>query len=979
VIRLYPDNSQPAAAGKTIRLYSDTPPAAPKGAPSSTVPKASTATGAKTPIPAGAPTSTDAYFRGKGYGASNVTDVSGRPLLTFKNETKKQSQLLDNRVATKWDPTVPKKLDRKDLVNGRVPVEVTNAIREELGAGYDDELDHRIALSLGGSNQKSNLGLEPGRTTKGRAQELNKLVNQISKQVSNGTISHLEGQRRIAEAKGVTLPDIGAKPYESPVRASVAPKPTAAPNPTKPTPLVRAPLTPPQDFRTQQDFRSRPALPRDASTVPAPVRKAANTIKGAATDAAAGFFASPEEQRNDPRNKDIGGSFPYILAAGLGSLGPLDDLAKAPKAVKNLRKGAEEAVNLARLNIAPETKQVIEKTAEEIAPLLSKVKGARLSNAEVIEAAASSDILRKGTTREATLKSEAALLRTRQHLAAAAQNGKITPDFIDNLRVVSAEATRRGRELQALSIGADPSLNTIQTKLVRQLVEMGKSTDEIIKAAEGVDFTSAKQVTAFYRKFVKPTLPELVDEYRYINLLSSPKTHITNAFSNILQSTILRPATRLVSGAIDTFASKLAGKEQEYFVKQVPAYYRGIANGFSEATSKALKALKGESFIERPDLARIPTGSKALAPGQIVPRALEASDAFFRTLAEFGEREALAVKYKKAGKTINEAEIAEEATRNAMELVFRKPLDATNESGHGTLLSRVDQLTSVIYNLRKVPGVKWFVPFVETPMNILKQGIEYSPLGVATLSGNTRKLEQVSKMIVGSTVMAGAGALALDGRTTWSLPTNTKDRAAFYEAGLQPYSVKIGDTCVSYSKLGPLAYPIAMAAAMRYYAKDDPKAAVDPNSAVAKNLLRGIAEFFSDQSYVQGLGDLLDVGRGDQTALNRIATNVPSQLVPLASLQRWITQIIDPVYRKAPADVSVPAIIENLKKGIPGLSFSVEPYRTNSGEPSRRQMPMLNAATPLPITKETPAIDAYEKRMQAARDRAIKRAKEDAN
>lgn len=166
---------------------------------------------------------------------------------------------------------------------------------------------------------------------------------------------------------------------------------------------------------------------------------------------------------------------------------------------------------------------------------------------------------------------------------------------------------------------------------------------------------------------------------------------------------------------------------------------------------------------------------------------------------------------------------------------------------------------------------------------------------------------------------------------------------------------------------------------MRYYSKDDPKAAVNPNTTVAKNLLRGIAEFFSDQSYVQGLGDLLDVGRGDQTALNRIATNVPAQLVPLASLQRWITQIIDPVYRKARSDASVRNISENLKKGIPGLSDSVAAYETNKGEPSRRQMPVFNAFSPLPVTQETEAMGAYRKRMEDARKRAIKRAKEDDN
>src|SRR4051794_2622039 len=49
------------------------------------------------------------------YGGSNLTDVSGKPLLTFKNEQAKQSQLLADRTFSGFDPTVPQKLDRSIL------------------------------------------------------------------------------------------------------------------------------------------------------------------------------------------------------------------------------------------------------------------------------------------------------------------------------------------------------------------------------------------------------------------------------------------------------------------------------------------------------------------------------------------------------------------------------------------------------------------------------------------------------------------------------------------------------------------------------------------------------------------------------------------------------------------------------------------------------------------------------------------------
>jgi hypothetical protein len=53
-----------------------------------------------------------------------------------------------------------------------------------------------------------------------------------------------------------------------------------------------------------------------------------------------------------------------------------------------------------------------------------------------------------------------------------------------------------------------------------------------------------------------------------------------------------------------------------------------------------------------------------------------------------------------------------------------------------------------------------------------------------------------------------------------------------------------------------------MAAAIHYYAKENPKAVTDAASQKTTKALTGIAEFFSDQSYVQGIGDIIDVASG---------------------------------------------------------------------------------------------------------------------
>jgi hypothetical protein len=614
----------------------------------------------------------------------------------------------------------------------------------------------------------------------------------------------------------------------------------------------------------------------------------------------------------------------------------------------------KEQINLDRMNVSPFAKTKISEGVKAIQDELADIKGeGPLSNAEVIEAAKGSELLRKVSTREQTLESEAAALRARQNLAALAeQSGTgLTPDFVEALKVVSADATRKGRELQALGIEADPSLGNIKAKIVKKLLDMGKSVDEIVKAAEGVDFNNAAQVTDFYRKYVPPKLTEWIDEYRYINLLSSPKTHIVNAFSNLLQAAVVRPATRLVSGGVDNVASALTKRQQEYYVRQVPAYYRGMVNSLGDATKGALDVFKGKSLIERPDIAHIPTGSKILKPFEFVPRALEAGDIFFQTLIRGGELEALARGQKLGAKPLSEAKIGQKAKETGAYTIFRAEVDAANKSGQGHVLAGIDKMTQAVYSLRRVPGVKWFVPFVRTPMNIFKQGIEYSPLGYTTIFGSKFKIEQFSKATIGSTVVAGAAVLGLQGRLTWAVPTRKDEKDTFYASGRQAYAVKIGDAWVSYSRLGPLAYPLAMAAAFQYHTNESPYALSDSDMQKATRVFTGIAQYFSDQSYMEGIGDLVKTVKGDPGALTATAANVPSQLIPLSSLQRWVANIIDPVFRKSESGFDPQTIIDNLKRGIPGFSQDLEPYKTAAGEPSRRPMPMVNALSPVQVNR----------------------------
>lgn len=628
-------------------------------------------------------------------------------------------------------------------------------------------------------------------------------------------------------------------------------------------------------------------------------------------------------------------------------------------------------INTNTLNIGPAEAAKIGKAERLLAVELERIKGKPITHQEIIEAAKTQEMLRGVITREQQLTYFASVEKAAQQLAAASKLEGLTPELVEALVAVSSAKTFHGRGLEMLKIVSDPVLSSTRNVVLDKILQKNQNVEAIIAAAKDVDWTNSKQVTELYRKFVKPDIKEWLDEYRYINLLSSPRTHVINAFSNFLQGAVLRPSTMAAGVGVDWVASAMKKGERQVYARQIPAYYKGYFSSLPDASRLALRALKGKDILERPDVPRLPTNNPLLRPFYFIPRALEAGDVFFRTMITEGEYASLAAKAKKQGKPFNAAEARVQAENIAEELVFRKRPDPSNLTGQGTLLSSIDWGSELMYKWRGKSGaVRWFVPFVQTPMNIFKQGIEYSPLGFLTIRKNANPRLQLSKALVGSTVMAGAAGLAMSGLTTWSVPGGEKQRQLFYEAGMQPYSIKIGDKWVAYSKLGPLAYPIAMAAAFKYNFSDQNKAMTDANTEKIMKSLGGIAGFFSDQSYVQGIGDLIDAVRGEDYAMTRAFTNIPRQLIPLTAFQSWVNQLIDPTFRKSEN------IIDDFQKNVIGLSRYAPAYTTSTGAESKRELRGINALSPFAVREEKPAgkwafkTDLAERQRDAVRTQA---------
>lgn len=656
-----------------------------------------------------------------------------------------------------------------------------------------------------------------------------------------------------------------------------------------------------------------------------------------------------------------------------------------PKLSEVLPKPKAE-INLNHLNIDDTAKQITNEAIESIKPKIETKIGSTLSNKEVKELADhSSNILKNAVGREQTKQWESAMLNTRERLSQAAKEGTVTKEFLDDLLTIKSHATDIGRKLQSLNIKADPANITSKETIVDAVYNAGAKADEILKASEGVDFNNHAQASEFYRKFVKPKTSEWVDLLRYNSMLSSPNTHINNAFGNLLNSTLVAPVEKALTGGLDFLSSNLTGKERKYFAGEGGAYLKGYFSNVKEAAQKFSDVLSGKQGATNLDVRNIPLANKGVK-GAVYKtlsypmKMLEASDQFFTTLVKNAEKSALEYKGKKGVNVKNIDLLANDAADYRL---FRQGL---RDEKQGVVLDAIDRFTGVVDTLRNSDNplvatiAKYTVPFVKTPMNIFKQGIEYSPAGFFTMIKSSKKgniltknaTEQLSKAILGSSVFAGAGLLAVNNKLTWGEPTDEKSKQLWRQAGKQPYSIKMGDKWVSFQKLPPaLAFPFAMVAGINDAKKN--KKIDDGTAEVVLSSIAKLGQFLSDQTYAKSIGDILSAAKGGEAGIARAISNYPQQFIPYRALQGWFARLLDDTQRKVDNKADfVEKQMQLLMTQIPGLSKKVPARLDTEGTPIKTPDNISNAFSPVKISTENKEfsdfLNNYEKYSKQIKD-----------
>lgn len=450
----------------------------------------------------------------------------------------------------------------------------------------------------------------------------------------------------------------------------------------------------------------------------------------------------------------------------------------------------------------------------------------------------------------------------------------------------------------------------------------------------------------FLRASRQNTWGDTIRAMYFSNILSGAKTHLRNIIGNTANAAFSN-ASQVAAVGYDMARSAMTGAERTIFAGELAPRAVGSALGLKQGLDDALFTLQHgytpkalQTFdVPRPELA----GGGA-NPFNWTGRALEAEDQLFYGIAynqelysrlyakARGEASKRGLKGDEMGRFIEDRlaswkmqtppDVAEATRQAALRMVYKE------EPG---------QFVQKVLALKEGGGaigktLNFVLPFVKTPANIIRQGVEATPLApltsqtrAALAAGGREQAEAVGRMTTGTLGLAVLAYWASQGMISGAGPKDPEERASLMERGWRPNSIKIGDTWVDYANtLQPLSQPLfAVANAWEQYHQTGKAPSVP-------EIIAATGGAVLDQSFFSGLSDLNSALSDPKRYAKDYFARIGQGFVPFSGMSRNIAQAVDPVVRQ-PEGVG-----ESMKSIIPGASKSVDPKIDRFGQPVER-------------------------------------------
>lgn len=561
----------------------------------------------------------------------------------------------------------------------------------------------------------------------------------------------------------------------------------------------------------------------------------------------------------------------------------------------------------------------------------------------------------------------------------------------DLIKLGAQTGSAYGRALNSLKIEARLALGDdvlLRQKLYREYSKQLDAEKPLMETLARLDPNNPEELQAFLRVVNKPKWYEYAQEYWVSSILSGLATHERNLIGNAVNAVLENAVVRPVSAGFDAARVAGTGADRAIYLRETHEAMKGLAKGaykaslkpFVDETRQAVAAvgltrglrqgirkgfevlkrgydpltMQGKLLPVRSAFARSQNRVVREVVGPIVTaplRLLQVSDTLFKTMNHTAEI------YAQAARAASREGLSGDAFAARVAHLVGNPTDEMIDAADAFALKATfnDEASAIgkaVMGLRDLPGASstnpgiqlgietyragmgFILPFVKIADRLMVRGFEYTPLGIPMAVGARRAgnfaeaADLAARSSIGSVVLAYAASLAMEGRLTAGAPTDEGEKAAFYGAQKQPWSVRTDDgVWIPYGGLQPIGTPFALAASFWKGWQENDEA---PDIEKLGHAAQQIGVYVTDQSYMDGLSKFMDAIGGSDTqsgrAFSDLATNTAWGFAPYAGLTRSIAKGVDPRV------IDAETIGQRLKQNVPGVSLSMDARLTPWGE-----------------------------------------------
>lgn len=471
-------------------------------------------------------------------------------------------------------------------------------------------------------------------------------------------------------------------------------------------------------------------------------------------------------------------------------------------------------------------------------------------------------------------------------------------------------------------------------KNVAQIMAESQTEEEIERAYRETVQDIADQVPA--------TFLDKWNAWRYFAMLANPRTHIRNIVGN----TIFIPAVRakdVIATGIERIAQLGNSEVERTKVAAVKKKYREFAK--NDANNKEVKALlRGQKYDERSQLYEMRRTFKNNALEFLTSfngNLLEAEDLLFKNRHYIHALGSFLQARKADLNNVSESlmfEARSYAVKEAQKATFN---DESAIANYLKSITRIKDKDTTALKVAKI-AIDGVIPFKRTPVNIIRRGIEYSPIGLG--KALTAGLYDVKKGKISISEFADGLAAGLTGTGIFAIGLllsglgyvnggfGDDDEDKFKKLnGDQEYSVRVFGKSYTIDWAAPACIPFFIGVETANSFKDGDGVKLSDFTGALWNslepvtnlsMLSGIQNTISAAKYSSASETLASIG--EDIALSYAMQGIPSIL---GSVSRTIDKKQRMWYTDKNSGISKfgQEIINNIQSKVPGLSFTQVP------------------------------------------------------